>query len=193
MVIDNRSLTFGMAERSLIEKAALIAFVAHAGQVRKDGGSPYVIHPYMATLTLAAYGFSEQVQAAALVHDVLEDTPVTAEQLEELLGAEIVRIVRVLSEDKDLPWETRKERYIEAIRGASPEVKAVSIADKIHNLESLLAAYAIQGADLWRVFNRGRDQKVWFEKTLLQAFQETWSHPMIEHYAALVARMEVLV
>jgi (p)ppGpp synthase/HD superfamily hydrolase len=181
-----------MAERSLVEKASLIAFVAHAGQVRKDGGSPYVIHPYMATLILSSYGFEERVLAAALVHDVLEDTQVTAEQLEGLLGADVVAIVRVLTEDKALPWETRKEQYVEAIRHASPEVKAVSLADKIHNLESLFAAHAVQGAEIWKVFNRGREQKLWFEKSLLRAFQETWSHPLIDRYAALVERMDSL-
>lgn len=192
MVIDTRSLTFGMAERSLVEKASLIAFVAHAGQVRKDAGSPYVIHPYMATLVLASHGFGEKVLAAALVHDVLEDTQVTAEQLEELLGKEVLAIVQVLTEDKSLPWEARKERYIEAIRTASPEAKAVSLADKIHNLESLFVAHAAQGTEIWKVFNRGREQKIWFEKSLLNVFQETWSHPLIDRYATLVARMDSL-
>lgn len=193
MPIDNRSLTFGMAERSLVEKAALIAFVAHAGQVRKDGGSPYVIHPYMASLKLASYGFGPSVLAAALVHDVVEDTSVTIEQVHELLGRDVADIVRVLTEEKSLPWEARKERYIEAIRTASPEAKAVSTADKIHNLESLFAAYAVQGPELWKVFNRGREEKCWFERTLLRALQETWTHPLIDEYAKLVEKLDALV
>jgi (p)ppGpp synthase/HD superfamily hydrolase len=192
MVIDNRSLTFGIAERSLVEKAALIAFVGHAGQVRKDGGSPYVVHPYMAALKLAAHGFEDRVLAAALVHDVLEDTQVTPEQLEQLLGRDVVDIVRSLTEDKALPWETRKERYIEAIRVASDEVKAVSTADKIHNLESLFAAYALQGPEIWKVFNRGREQKCWFERALLKTLQETWTHPLVHEYAKLVERLDTL-
>lgn len=192
MVIDNRSLTFGIKERSLIEKAALIAFVGHAGQVRKDGGSPYVIHPYMASLKLAKHGFKDHVLAAALVHDVLEDTLVTASQLEELLGREVVEIVQVLTEDKSLEWEVRKEKYIEAIRHASVEVKAVSAVDKIHNLESLFAAYLAQGPEIWKVFNRGRESKCWFERAMLQALQETWAHPLVDEYALLVTKLDEL-
>lgn len=192
MVLDTRSLLFGRPERSLLERAALMAFVGHAGQVRKDGGSPYVIHPYMAALKLASYGFDEKVQAAALVHDTLEDTQIIAAQIEELLGIEVLRMVQLLSENKLLPWEERKERYIEVIREAPTEVKAISAADKIHNLESLLAAYAVQGSDIWRVFNRGRDQKVWFDQSLLRALQETWTHPLIEEYRVLVERLDEL-
>ena len=190
MDIDNRSLTFGMAERSLVEKAALIAFVAHAGQLRKDAGSPYVIHPYMAALKLASYQFSETVIAAALVHDVLEDTPVTKAQLEELLGADVVSLVESLTEDKSLTWEVRKERYIASVREASDEVKAISTADKIHNLESFFAAYAVQGSSLWQVFSRGREAKCWFERAMLKALQETWVHPLVDEYAKLVARLD---
>lgn len=192
MMIETQSLMFGAAKRSLVETASQVAFVAHTGQTRKDSGSPYVIHPYMTALKLARHGFSETVAAAAIVHDVLEDTGVTEDQLRELLGEEVVTIVRALTEDKSLVWEKRKELYIESIRNAPDAVKAVSIADKIHNLESLLAAHAVQGPAVWKLFNRGRESKAWFEHTLLSAVQATWSHPLVDEYAQLVLRMDGL-
>lgn len=192
MVIDTIPRTPNVVQRSLTEKAALMAFTAHAGQLRKDGETPYIVHPYMVALKLAPYGFDERVLAAALVHDVLEDTSVTALQLEELLGKEVLQIVQVLTEDKVLPWEVRKERYIEAIRTASIEVKAISTADKIHNLESLFAAHASQGPGIWNVFSRGREQKMWFERSLLTALQKTWTHPLVDEYAKLVEKMNGL-
>lgn len=192
MELQNDLKALGSKPRSLIEKAALIAQAAHAGQVRKDDASPYVVHPYMVALMLTRHGFAEEVVATALVHDVLEDTTMTHTELAELLTEEIVMMVELLSEDKELSWEDRKQKYIEAIRLAPEGVKAVSIADKIHNLDSLLSMYGVRGAEVWKVFNRGREAKTWFETSMLRMFQESWSHPLVEEYAVLVARLHAL-
>ncbi len=192
MAIETSALLFGNAKRSLIETAMQIAYVAHAGQTRKDSGSPYVIHPFMAALNLTRHGFSDTVVAATLVHDVLEDTPVNEAQLREILGDEITDIVRTVSEDKTLVWEKRKEVYIQQICQGSEAAKAVSISDKIHNLQSLCAAHAAQGSAIWSVFNRGRESKAWFEHSLLAAIQNSWSHPLVDEYAAWVKKMDEL-
>ncbi len=146
----------------------------------------------MTALKLAHYGFSDIVLAAAIVHDVLEDTVVTEAQLVQILGQEVVDLVRPLTEDKSLVWEERKKKYVEAVRVAPEAVKAISIADKIHNLESLCAAHAAQGVEIWKVFNRGRESKIWFERTLLAAMKEVWSHPLVDEYTDWVLRLEEL-
>ncbi len=181
-----------MAVASLVERAAQIAYQGHIAQKRKDDGSPYFIHPCMVAMLLRRHGFADEVVAAAFVHDVLEDTSVTAEELTAKLGKEVVDIVLSVSEDKGLPWEERKAAYVEQVARSSDATKAVSVADKIHNLESLLAAYAEKGPSVWKVFNRGKAQKYWFESTLLKRLQETWNHPLLDEYAALVERMSVL-
>lgn len=177
---------------TLTEKATLVALKAHATQVRKSDGSPYVVHPIMVAHLLARHGFSDTVTAAAVVHDVLEDTDVSREELTAALGEEVVRIVRGVSEDTTLPWEERKERYAEVIGQSDASVKAVSIGDKIHNLESLLEAYEKQGPAMWKKFNRGKEKKLWFEELMLSTFRTTWEHPLIDQYEALVARMRTL-
>jgi (p)ppGpp synthase/HD superfamily hydrolase len=184
---------------TLIERAARIAVQAHKEQVRKSDGSPYVVHPFMCAYMLTPYGFPEEVVAAALVHDVLEDTPVTEDELRRELGDTVADIVRTVSEDHSVDWrmvengwEKRKQAYVEAVRNGSESVKAVSIIDKIHNLQSLLDAYTKQGSALWSHFNRGKEAKLWFETSMLAMFRETWHHPLVDEYAALVARMEAL-
>lgn len=181
-----------MTKLDLIEKAARIAVIAHKEQKRKTDDLPYIVHPCMVALKLAKYNFSDTTVAAALVHDVLEDTNVSADELGEALGSEIVEIVSTLSEDKSLPWEERKKKYVEAVRRGSDEVKAISAADKIHNLESVLAAYEEQGEEVWKKFNRGKEKKLWFENEMLRMFKETWTHPLVDEYEALVEKMKRL-
>ena len=175
-------------EYNLIEKAARIAIIAHKDQKRKSDGFPYIIHPFMVALKLAKYNFPDEVIAAGLVHDVLEDTDISEEDLREELGDEVLEIVKGVSENKNLSWEERKRKYIETIKKAPAEVKAVSIADKIHNLEGMVAGYAEMGSDLWKKFNRGKEDQMWFINSTLQALKESWSHPLIDEYEYLVVQ-----
>lgn len=178
---------------SLIERAARMAAVAHKDQVRKEGNTPYIVHPFMIALKLAESGFPETVIAAALVHDVPEDTDVSAADLRKELGDEVADIVSAVTNDDSLSWEEKKLAYIESVQRGPEGAKAVATADKIHNAESLLAAHATHGPSLWKHFNAGRDKKIWFEEKMLEMLQASWEHPLVDEYEALVARMRTLV
>ncbi|WP_367343632.1 HD domain-containing protein [Methanomethylovorans sp.] len=173
-------------EIGLVEKATRLAVVAHEGQKRKVDGLPYIIHPFMVALKLSKYGFSDSVVAAAMTHDVLEDTTCTHEQLKAELGNEVYEIVKAVTNDDSLSWEEKKKKYVETVRNGPEGAKAVAVADKIHNIESLLVAYAEQGPGIWTKFNRGKDQKLWFEKEVLRMLRETWDHPLIDEYEKLL-------
>ncbi len=183
-----------MNDLSLVEKAIRLSVRAHQGQTRKESDLPYISHPFSVALKLAKHGFSDTVIATALTHDVIEDTPVSREQLEKELGHEVREIVEAMTtdEDKSLPWEGRKKQYITWVRAGSNEVKAVSLAEKIHNLESMLAGYAEQGPDFLKHFTRGREQQLWFAEELLRMFQETFQHPLVDEYARLVSKLKRL-
>jgi (p)ppGpp synthase/HD superfamily hydrolase len=178
---------------SLIETATRIAVDAHKKQVRKGDGSPYIVHPFMCATMLLQHGFNENVISASLVHDVLEDTDMEEQALRKELGDEVVDIVVVVSEDKSLSWEERKEAYVEAVRHASFEAKAVSIVDKMHNVQSVLFSYEKQGQKIWNVFNRGKEKKLWFEELCLQMFQESFDHPLVREYEVLVGKLRTLM
>lgn len=174
----------------LVEKAVRIAAIAHKEQVRKTDNTPYIVHPIMCAFLLKEHGFGPEVIAAALVHDVVEDTDVTLNDLRTELGNTVADIVAAVSEDGSLAWEERKQAYVASVREASEEAKAVSIADKIHNMESLLAALDEQGEALWAKFNRGKDKKLWFEKEMLAIFEASWQHPLVERYRTLIEMLE---
>ncbi|HWH07267.1 MAG TPA: HD domain-containing protein [Candidatus Paceibacterota bacterium] len=180
-------------EITLIEKALRIAVTAHAGQVRKEGNIPYIVHPVMVAHALAVRGFEDTVVAAALVHDVLEDTEFTEEALVQELGEAVHAIVRAVTNDDSLSWEEKKRAYIESVRLGPDGAKAVATADKIHNAESLIRAHEELGSALWEKFNASKEQKLWFEEAMLAMLEETWSDPLIEEYRVLVARMRALV
>lgn len=177
---------------TLYEKALQVAALAHRDQVRKHDGSPYVVHPIMVARLLEQHGFTETVMAAGLVHDVLEDSPMTDIELRAILGEEVVAIVTAVSEDKALSWEERKEKYVDAVVAAGEAVWAVSVADKVHNAACLIAHHQKIGPVVWQVFNRGKEQKVWFERLLLTKLRDVWQHPLLDEYERAVEMLESL-
>ena len=174
----------------ITEKAIQIAVNAHKDQVRKSDGTPYIVHPFMVARILDKYGFDDVIIAAAVTHDVLEDTSVTKAQFRAELGDKVLEIVESVSEDKSLKWEDRKVAYIETVKQGSEGTKAVSVADKIHNLKSLIDGYHKQGPMIWKKFNRGKTKKMWFERSLCNALKKTWSHPLLDEYEQLLLIVE---
>lgn len=177
---------------TLYEQALKIACAAHKDQVRKHDSSPYVVHPIMVAKKLEKAGFDEKVVAAGLLHDVIEDTDVKEEDLREQVGDEIIEIVTAVSEEKELEWEERKEKYVEAVVAAGESVWAVSVADKIHNAESFIENYQTGGRESWSVFNRGKDKKLWFEEMLYEALCKVWDHELLRIYRERLDTLKTL-
>ena len=150
----------------LIQKATEIMIKAHGDQKRKTDGSPYINHPQAVADMLKENNFSDIVIAVGLCHDVLEDTDYYPTKLKEELGEEVFKLIKFLSEDKSLEWEERKEKYVEQIKNSPDEAKAVSICDKIHNLNSLINSHSVLGPKVWTKFNRGKEKKMWFEEKM---------------------------
>ncbi len=176
----------------IYEQALKIAIKAHAGQVRKHDGSAYVNHPIMVGKILERAGFSDTVVAAGLAHDILEDTSVTEVELRAALGDAVVDIVVAVSEDKTLPWEERKEKYVRDVVAGGESVWAVSVADKIHNARDFVCFHAVSGPSSWTVFNRGKEKKIWFEKLVYSELSKVWQHPLLDEYATHITKLEAL-
>ncbi|MEK7538929.1 MAG: HD domain-containing protein [Patescibacteria group bacterium] len=177
---------------SLIERAVALAVRAHDGQMRKEAPMPYIVHPIEVGLILARHGFSDVVIAAGIVHDLVEDTNITADELRHLLGDDVTDIVVPVTHDDTLSWEEKKKAYIESVRGAGSEAKAASLADKIANAYSLIAAHQAQGSTIWSYFNAGREKKIWFEEAMLDMFRASLTHSMVDEYEGLVVEMKAL-
>ncbi len=123
----------------------------HRGQERKDG-LPYIVHPAAVAKMLKEAGYSDEVAAAGLLHDVLEDTGCEFEDLERRAGRKIAAIVcQVTDRDKTARWAARKKNYLEGLRRASKKALAVACADKTDNILSTLRARRLGGRTLRRV------------------------------------------
>lgn len=149
------------------------AVVAHRHQVRKGSDVPYISHPAMVALLLQRYGFEDEIIAAGLLHDVVEDTPVTEEELAAEFGPHVAELVHWVSETKKgpdghtLPWEVRKQTKIEKLRKAPLPAKAVALADKLHNLFSTLDDVRA-GLPIWTKFNAPKERCLWDAERIVE-------------------------
>ena len=131
-----------MSDLVLIMRAAEFAAFHHRDQRRKGpAAQPYINHCLaVAGLLTAVGGVTDSVLiAAALLHDVVEDTPVTAEQIEAEFGAAVAAVVAEVTDDKSLPKAERKRMQVVHAAHKSARAKQLKIADKIHNISSLLS------------------------------------------------------
>lgn len=132
-----------MNTTAIILRAAAFAAEKHSNQRRKDAdASPYINHPLSLASLLSNEGgmLDPVVICAALLHDTIEDTETTAEELTEKFGKKIADVVLEVTDDKNLPKEERKQLQIEHAAQASYEAKLVKLADKICNLRDIIAA-----------------------------------------------------
>lgn len=130
-------------EIQLLVRAIAFASEKHSAQRRKDvAESPYINHPIALVDVLANEGNVTNIETlcAAALHDTIEDTATTADELNSIFGEKITSIVLELTDDKSLPKLARKEKQIEHAPHCSPEAKIVKLADKICNLRNILAA-----------------------------------------------------
>lgn len=136
------------AERSPLVRSALEeARADHAGQVRNgSGGMPYVEHPITVAGRLEEHGYGDEVLAAALLHDVIEDSDATLDELREKFGEEVAGMVGVLTDDEAIDsYRERKAEHRERVAAAPGEAMAIYGADKLTNVCTLLAAYEDEG------------------------------------------------
>jgi GTP diphosphokinase / guanosine-3',5'-bis(diphosphate) 3'-diphosphatase len=125
---------------ALIIRATAFAADKHRNQRRKDAeASPYINHPIALANVLAHEAGVDDVTvlAAALLHDTIEDTATTSQEVEATFGAEIAGIVVEVTDDKSLPKAERKRAQIEHAPHLSQRAKLVKLADKICNLRDM--------------------------------------------------------
>jgi (p)ppGpp synthase/HD superfamily hydrolase len=136
------------ADRSPLVRAALEkARIAHEGQIRNgSGGMPYIEHPVTVAARLDEHGYREEVLAAALLHDVVEDSETTLEELRVEFGDEVAGFVGALTDDESIDsYRERKAEHRERVAAAAGEALAIYGADKLTNVVTLSEAYAKEG------------------------------------------------
>lgn len=166
---------FAESELPLLELALRTAAIAHRHQVRKGGVVPYFAHAAAVALILSRAGFSdESLLAAALLHDVVEDTDVALHDLAARFPADVVDAVAALSETKTdadgrlRPWEDRKAEHLRQIAAAPLAARAIALADKLHNMETLCCDLAA-GSVALSAFRAPPDRLLWYYTSMIDA------------------------
>ncbi len=173
----------------LLKRAFDHAALWHAGQLRKypNAKVPYLSHPAGVVGTLARHGFDEPVLAAGALHDVIEDTDASFDDLRDLFGLRVAELVRHVSEeDKSLPWEARKQAYLDHFPDKPWEAQAITLADKIDNLRSVVVCAAEFG-NPWSTLKRGREVQIQRFDALLLAARALPGHALVDEYAEAIA------
>lgn len=135
-------------------EALEFAAIAHKGQLRKfPNNVPYISHLAAVAFVLCEGGYSQDVIVAGVLHDILEDTSFTAEDVEKNFGSKVLQMVVAVTEHKGLPWQERKTKYLEQLSKASEEAKAISAADLLSNRLSNLLGLR-KGLNAWGQFSK---------------------------------------
>ena len=157
----------------MIFPAIEFATKAHSGHFRKGTKIPYIVHPLGVAKILIENGCPEEVVVAGILHDTVEDTPVTIEDIRRSFGEKVASLVEGASEpDKSDTWENRKRHTIDCLKTAPLDVLLVSLADKLDNIRAIRADYEKLGDALWPRFNRAKESQVWYYTALAKVFSE---------------------
>lgn len=145
-------------------EAVDFAHKAHKGQYRKASKIPYIIHPLSVMELLIRNGAEEEAVIAGILHDVVEDTDCTLDEIKEIFGARVAELVGYASEPhREDKWMTRKLHTIELLKGLKDkEALNVICADKYHNVMSMAKDYEYIGEELWEKFKYGKEQQKWY-------------------------------
>lgn len=157
----------------MINKALEVAILAHKGQVRKGSKVPYILHCMEAGVIGASLctkdnNIDEELVAAAILHDVIEDTGLTYEDLSKNFNERVLKLIRLQSEDKSKTWQERKEATIESLRNNQDiEFERVILADKLSNLRAIYRDYQMLGDNLWGRFNiKEKEKHKWYYSSI---------------------------
>lgn len=146
-------------DTDLFDRAAILAIKAHHNIERRDKGFPYIIHPMEAAEIVATISNDQELLAAAILHDVVEDTEITVEEIRREFGDRVAELVAsesdpvVEGKSASESWHERKQFAIDRLAAASTEVKIVAMGDKLSNMRAIARDYEAIGDELWNRFH----------------------------------------
>ncbi len=179
------------------EEAVLYAAVAHAGFRRKGKTTPYILHPLEVMTIVGSITENEDVLAAAVLHDTVEDTSTTREDILRLFGQRVAELVEAESENKrkdrkaEDTWQIRKQETISRLKTADRDAKLICLGDKLANLRELSRDYARLGEAVWERFNQ-KDPAMhgWYYRSLFEILEKEFpGTEAVEEYRVRLERV----
>ncbi len=181
-------------DTSFVDKAIIFAVKAHTNTERRGKGFPYVIHVLEAMEIVATLTNDQELLAAAALHDTVEDTNVTLDQIRAEFGDRVANLVDLESDkvfadkNESRTWRERKQTTIERLAKAPREAKIVAIGDKLSNMRAIARDFQKKGDDLWNMFHApgGKADHEWHYRGLEQSLSELAGTEAFEEFASLV-------
>lgn len=182
---------------NLLSEAISFAAQAHDGMRRKCSPLPYILHPMEAAVIIASMTSDEELLAAAMLHDVVEDAGITLVEIKEKFGLRVAELVASETEYKRvyLPaaktWKMRKEESIAVLRETKDvAVKMLYLGDKLANLRSIYREYRLRGDEIWQEFNqRDPAQHHWYYRSIADAISELSVYDAWQEFNQLICEL----
>ena len=168
---DNNRLNFAIA----------FATKKHSGQFRKDTTIPYIVHPVEVMQILYSMRADINLMIAGVLHDTVEDTNTTLDEIKEIFGGDVAKLVASNSEDKSKSWDERKQHTIDELAKANQRVKMLIMADKLSNMRSIAYDYKNIGNSLWERFNAPKEKQAWYYDGILDSLCDMQFVPKCEN------------
>lgn len=180
-------------DTQLLDRAIVFAVKAHAGTERRGKGFPYIVHPMEAMEIVATMTPDQELLAAAALHDTVEDTDVTIEQIKAEFGARVASLVEAESDvmvegvREEDSWHQRKQVAIDRLARAPREAKMVALGDKLSNMRAIARDYAMQGDKLWSLFHASdpKDHE-WHYRGLADSLRELSDTFAFQEFESLI-------
>lgn len=155
-----------------LHEAIIFATKAHKGQVRKGTDVDYICHPMEVLQILTQMGADQNLLIAGVLHDVVEDTDVTLDEIFDRFGADVGNLIAHHSEDKRKPWRERKEHAVSSLGYADKRTQMLVMADKVSNQRSIYADLMEYGENTWDKFNAPKEEQSWYYSAVQDALKE---------------------
>ena len=146
-------------ETDLLDRAIIFAVRAHHNTERRGKGFPYIVHPMEAVEIVATITPDQELLAAAALHDTIEDTDVTVDDIRRAFGDRVAELVHAESDQftegvsEEDSWHDRKQAAIDRLAAASHDAKIVAMGDKLSNMRAIWRDYQTRGDELWQIFH----------------------------------------
>ena len=174
----------------MIKEAVEFAVEAHKGAVRKGTRIPYIVHPLEAAVIVGSVTEDEELIAAAILHDVLEDTDASEEEVRGRFGDRGADLVVKETDDKSRSWMERKSEKLRRVREGSRDLKIVVLGDKLSNIRSVARDYLTMGEALWDRFNdKRKEAQGWYYWSMAECLKELAECEPYKEYVTLCGQV----
>ena len=186
----------GPLDTTLLDRAIIFAVKAHAGTERRGKGFPYIVHPLEAMEIVATITPDQELLAAAVLHDTVEDTGVTLDMIREEFGARVAGLVAaessIIAEEtnEERNWYARKKLTLDRLSCASLEEKIVALGDKLSNMRAISRDYAEKGDALWNLFHsKNPEDHEWYYRGLEDSLRDLKDTYAFQEFEMLVDKV----